>query len=245
MRRFIFNTRHRKEDRRSGALTPEERREALHFWIREAQEKAFPTELDCVRQGSLLPNRSKLLKLRPQLNEEGLLCAVPRTMEPPLPILPEFAHITTLLIDEAHRRCFHQNARVTLALISGEYLVRRRSVNRVVHTCMRCRRYRGQRYQSRDGGLPSFRTQPCRPFARVGLDFFGPLFVEEGTKVWVLLFTCATSKAIHLELVRTQNKEDVKRALRRFFALRSTPELILCDNAKTFHAFIGVTFPDP
>ena len=31
-----------------------------------------------------------------------------RTGERPVPILPDLAHITTLLVDDAHRRCFHQ-----------------------------------------------------------------------------------------------------------------------------------------
>ena len=127
---------------------------------------------------------------------------------------------------------------MTLALLSADYLVRRRSVNRIVSTCRRCRRYRGLAYQSSDGCLPAFRTEPSRPFSRVGLDFFGPLYVDQGTKAWVLLFTCATSRAVHLELVRSQNTEDVKKALRRFFTLRSTPELIISDNAKTFRALL-------
>ena len=239
IKRFTFNSRHKSKDRRSGPLTPEERQKALEFWIREAQDNAYHSELRSVEEGVLLPVGSPLTKLRPQLNEEGILCAIPRTHEPPLPILPEFAHVTMLIIDEAHRRCFHQNTRVTLALLSAEYLVRRRSVKRVVSTCTRCRRYRGLNYQSSDGGLPSFRTEPSRPFAKVGLDFFGPLHVDEGVKVWVLLFTCATSRAIHLELVKSQSTEDVKRALRKFFALRSTPELIFSDNAKTFHALLN------
>ena len=238
VKRFVFNASHSQAERRTGRMTPQERREALEFWIREAQEDRFESEMRCVRQNSLLPAGSPLTKLRPVLNESGVLCAMPRTNEPPLPILPEFAHITTLIIDEAHRRCFHQGTRVTLALLSADYLVRRRSVNRVISTCARCRRYKGLQYQPADGGLPNFRTEPSRPFAKVGLDFFGPLFVDQGTKVWVLLFTCATSRAVHLELVRSQNTEDVRRALRRFFALRSTPEMIFSDNAKTFHALL-------
>ena len=167
------------------------------------------------------------------------MCAVPRTNEEPLPILPEFAHITTLLIDDAHRRCFHQGARSTLAILSAEYLIRRRSVLRVVNTCRRCRRYRGMSYRSADGGLPSFRVEPSRAFAKVGLDFFGPLITSAGSKVWVLLITCATSRAVHLELVRSQHTDEVKLALRRFFAIRGTPSLILSDNARTFHALLG------
>ena len=238
IRRFVFNASHRQSERKRGRLTSEERQQALEHWIRDAQENSFQSEMRCLKNDSLLPVGSPLVKLRPQMNERGVLCAIPRTNEPPLPILPEFAHITTLIIDEAHRQCFHQNARVTLALLSADYLVRRRSVNRVVSTCRRCRRYKGPAYQSADGCLPAFRTEPSRPFSKVGLDFFGPLYVDHGTKAWVLLFTCATSRAVHLELVRSQNTEDVKGALRKFFALRSTPELIISDNAKTFHALL-------
>ena len=239
VKRFVFNVRHTREERNSGPLTPEERQSALEFWIREAQQKVYQAEMVCVKKGDLLPTGSPLTKMRPQMNQDGIFCAVPRTNESPLPILPELAHITMLIIDEAHRRCFHQKTRVTLALLSAEYMIRRRSVKRVVNTCARCRRYKGLCYQSADGALPTFRTEPSRPFSKVGVDFFGPLYVDEGTKVWTLLFTCATSRAVHLELVRSQNIEDVKRALRRFFALRATPEFIYSDNAKTFHALLS------
>ena len=239
VKRFIYNARRPPDERMSGSLTCEERQEALGFWIREAQRCTYQAELACVEKGDLLPAGSSLEKLRPQLSQDGILCAIPRTNELPLPILPDLTHISTLIIDDAHRRCFHQGTRVTLALLSAEYLVRRRSVKRIVDTCTRCRRYRGRCYHPEDGPLPAFRTEPSRPFSKVGLDFFGPLYVDSGTKVWTLLFTCATSRAVHLELVRSQGVEDVKMALRRFFALRSTPELIYSDNAKTFHALLS------
>ena len=180
--RFVHNVRHDESERRRGPLTSEERQHALQFWIRDAQSSAYEQELKALETGSLLPAESKLLKLRPQLDVNGLLCTVPRTNEPPLPILPEFAHVTTLVIDDAHCRCFHQGARTTLALLSAEYMVRRRSVLRVINTCRRCRRYRGLGYRSEDGSLPSFRTEPSRPFSKVGLDFLGPLMVDPGTK---------------------------------------------------------------
>ena len=237
--RFIRNARSSRADRVTGPLTPNERRNALHFWIREAQERAFCADLEALKSGKNLPTSSKLTNLRPQLDQNGVACSVPRTNEPMLPIIPELAHITTLIIDEAHQRCFHQGVRATLALLSGEYLVRRRSVKRVVDTCRRCRRYRGLNYRPDDGSLPSFRTEPSRPFAKVGMDFFGPLYVNDNKKAWVLLITCATSRAVHLELVTSQGVEDVKLALRRFFALRGTPTLVLSDNAKTFHALLS------
>ena len=143
LKRFIHNARRPVAERRSGALSPEERREALAFWIREAQQRAFPEELRAERDGSLLPVRSTLAKCVLCVNDDGLLCAVPRTNEPPLIVLPEWEHVTVLIVDEGHRRSFHQGTRVTLAVLSGEYFVRRRTVRRVVEICFKCRRYKG------------------------------------------------------------------------------------------------------
>ena len=217
IRRFAHNARRKPSERKSGALSPEERREALLFWIRVSQSSAYAPELEALRAGSPLPADSRLEKVRPRLNAHGVLEAVTRTHEPALIILPEFAHVTTLIVDDAHRRSFHQGTRTTLALLSGEYCVRQRTVHRVVSTCYRCRRYRGAPYRSADGALPLFRTEPSRPFSRVGVDFFCPMYVEGGDKVWVLLITCASSRAVRLELCKTQNVADVKLALRRFF----------------------------
>ena len=160
--RFVHNVRSRGAERWTGPLSPEERRTALHFWIREAQLRAFSEELQAVRNQVLLPVSSPLARCNPCVDENGLLCAVPRTNEPPLIVLPEWAHVTVLIVDEGHRRSFHQGTRVTLALLSAEYFVRRRTVRRVVETCRRCRRYRGLPYRAADGALPTFRAWRSR-----------------------------------------------------------------------------------
>ena len=241
IRRFCHNVRNGPEERKIGPLCPDERREALHFWIRLAQEKSYSADMDALRKGTTLPTHSSLSKVRPYLDTDGLLRATLRTNEPPVIILPDLSYITTLIVDEAHRQCFHQSTRTTLALVSAEYMVRRKTVLRIVSSCGRCRRYRGLPYNSAEGSLPGFRTTPARAFSKVGLDYFGPIYVDpEETKVWGLLITCATTRAIHLELVRTQNVEDLQLALRRFFALRGTPTLIYSDNAKTFRKLSGV-----
>ncbi|KAK4309817.1 hypothetical protein Pmani_018578 [Petrolisthes manimaculis] len=241
IRRFCHNVRCRPGERKIGSLSPDEKRDALHFWIRLAQEKFYFAELDALRNGTTLPHHSSLSKVRPHLCKDGLLKATLRTNEPSVIILPDLGYITTLIVDEAHRQCFHQSTRTTLALVSAEYLVRRRTVLRIVSSCGRCRRYRGLPYNSAEGTLPEFRTTPARAFSKVGLDYFGPIYVDPGeTKVWGLLITCATTRAVHLEVVRTQSTEDLQLALRRFFALRGTPSLIYSDNAKSFKKLSGV-----
>ena len=53
-------------------------------------------------------------------------------------------------------------------------------------------------------------------------------------KVYIALFTCATSQAVHLELVPSLRAESLVKALARFKGRRGTPTLIASDNGKTF-----------
>ena len=85
--------------------------------------------------------------------------------------------------------------------------------------------------------LPSERVLPSAPFDHVGLDYIGPLYVKStGTggnsdKVWICLFTCFVTRAIHLELLSDQSTHQFLNCLRRFIARRGKPSLLYSDNA--------------
>ena len=57
---------------------------------------------------------------------------------------------------------------------------------------------------------------------------------EQMRKVYIALFTCCVTRAVHLELVEDLCIEIFKRCLRRFIARRGVPTLMVSDNAKTF-----------
>ena len=86
--------------------------------------------------------------------------------------------------------------------------------------------------------LPEFRTDEGPPFVNIGLDFAGPLYIRGAqgntSKSYICLFTCASTRAVHLELTESLDTESFLRAFRRFTARRGLPKLILSDNAKTF-----------
>ena len=64
-------------------------------------------------------------------------------------------------------------------------------------------------------------------FTRVGVEFARPLFVKakngQMRKVYITLFTCRVTRAVHLELVDDLSVETFKRCLRRFIARRGMP----------------------
>ena len=53
-------------------------------------------------------------------------------------------------------------------------------------------------------------------------------------KAWVCLFTCAATRAIHLELVTDNLSESFIRAFKRFTSCRGMPSTVISDNATTF-----------
>ena len=53
-------------------------------------------------------------------------------------------------------------------------------------------------------------------------------------KVYVCLFTCASTRAIHLEVVTDLTEVTFLQGFRRFAARRSLPQLVISDNASTY-----------
>ena len=85
--------------------------------------------------------------------------------------------------------------------------------------------------------LPKERITPLSPFTNTGLDFAGPMQIKvssKQSKVYIAVFVCFTTKAIHLELVSDLSAPACNATLRRFVARRGCPENIFSDNGSNF-----------
>ena len=88
--------------------------------------------------------------------------------------------------------------------------------------------------------LPQSRVSEAPPFSNTGVDFAGPLLVtdqvqrETSSKAYICPWTCASTRAIHLELVPNLSVPTFLQAFRRFTARRGLPTRLSSDNAKTF-----------
>ena len=77
------------------------------------------------------------------------------------------------------------------------------------------------------GNLPEARVTESRPFTHVGVDYCGPFLIKEKQhrnrkqiKVYVVVFVCLATKAVHLEVVSDLSSEAFIAALRRFTSRR-------------------------
>lgn len=64
--------------------------------------------------------------------------------------------------------------------------------------------------------LPEFGTEVSHPFQYMGVEFAGPLKYKGNKreeKAYVLMFTCATCRVVHLVLTRAQSPEELQKKL--------------------------------
>ena len=155
-------------------------------------------------------------------------------------LLPSSHHFTMLVIRQSHEKVLHGGVKETLTeLHSRFWIVKGRSVvKKLLHKCVVCKTIDGKPYASSlPPPLPEFRVTQSPPFAFTGLDYAGPLYLR-GTedKVWICLFTCCATRALHLDLVVDMTTEAFIRCFKWFVARRGIPRVIISDNSKTFKA---------
>ncbi|XP_069989478.1 uncharacterized protein [Penaeus vannamei] len=82
--------------------------------------------------------------------------------------------------------------------------------------------------------LPEDRIIPGQPpFTHTGTDCFGPFLVRKGRsnlKRYGIVFTCLTSRAVHIEVMDSMEMDSFINALRRFTARRGPVKSIRSDN---------------
>ncbi|KRX71653.1 hypothetical protein T06_55, partial [Trichinella sp. T6] len=249
--------RRRGERRGNSSLTLLELQEAEKKWVREGQAGAFPIR----RIGSGYtewPKISQIASLSPFMDMEGLLrvgvrltnAALPWCHKHPL-LLPPDGTIVALIVRRAHESELHAGVNQTLAALRRRYWVirGRQAVKRCIRSCITCRRQDGRPFCPLMSELPVARVEPTFPFGHVGLDFAGSLHVRDEDrgvkKVYICLFTCMVTRAVHIEIVADMTTTSFLSAFRRFVARRGTPEVIQSDNFRTFKqadAFIRSLF---
>jgi len=246
VRRYIHNSRTDRFSRSSGDLTYEELSVAKCVLFKCVQDEAFPQELDCLKKGKPIPKSSSIYRLTPFLSDDGLMRVKSRLLmselcfEEKYPIIVPKGHIAVLLVRFYHVRLKHAGVNAVISSLRDTYwIIGVRSIaKRVKKFCVPCARLDSKPCNEPVAPLPKLRISESPPFTVVGLDFAGPLFCLDfpKKKFYILLFTCAVVRAIHLELTESMSTESFLLAFRRFAARRGMPSVIYSDNAQTFVA---------
>ena len=243
--------------------TVEERDQALRVIISTTQREAFGELLQDARTEPELPREtqrsvkkslkgSRLYHLDPFLDAYGILRVGGRLRRAEMEygekhpvVLPKNHHASQLVAKHYHAQVHHQGRLITGGAIrqAGFWLIGGHdTVTKVISACVPCKKLRGPPLEQRMADLPRDRTEVCPPFTNVGFDVFGPWMVQTrktrggaaNAKRWGLVFTCLSSRAIHIEVLEAMDTSAFICALRRFFALRGHAKLLRCDRGTNF-----------
>ena len=244
--RFIENCKTRKKT--TGSLDVREIRTASLIWIRDAQERHYTEVLEDLNSGRMKHNLVKQLKL--YKDEEDLIRCEGRIHNAPLEdsakfplLIPAKDCLTNLIVRDAHVTHLHAGLSNTIMLLRQRYWIPtiRQVVRGILHKCVVCKKATGRPYQaSVPPPLPKDRLREAPPFTVTGVDFTGAFNVRNNdgqtSKVYVCLFTCANTRAVHLEVVTDLTENTFLLAFRRFASRKSLPEVMISDNASTYIA---------
>lgn len=226
--------------------------------LKNVQKTAFPIEINtlrnideqqfsnsrslCKEKKLKLKKSSPLYKLDPFIDDQGLLRIGGRlkladeldeSIKYPV-ILPKKSHVTTLVIRHTHEKMAHAGRGITLNELREKYWIvnANTAVRSYITKCVNCRRFRGTSGEQKMADLPKCRLSTEPPFTYCGVDYFGPFIVKEGRKQvkrYGVIFTCLSSRAVHIETANSLETDTFLNALRRFIARRGPVREIRSD----------------
>ena len=223
---------------------------ARKILIKISQNHDFHMEISNLKKGVKLSKGSKLNSLLPFIDNDGILRVGGRIQNANIsynkkhPIILSKNHrITTLIVNDIHKRYFHANLQLMVNILHLKYWIIgcKNIVKKCIRNCVTCNRYKAEGYSQQMGNLPSYRLQPARPFTNTGTDYAGPFQVSSWKgrgakqfKCYVVIFICMTTKAIHIELALDLSADKFIEALHRFTSRRGICNNIYSDNGRNY-----------
>lgn len=157
--------------------------------------------------------------------------------------------LARLFIHDSHVKSLHLGVSSTLNHLrqEGIWLTngRRAVTKQLRENCVRCKRFNLPHFKSpSEADLPKERSNFFVSFEATGMDYAGPFKVYDSihpsnknkgvSSVYILLFTCLASRAIHLEVTPDLTTLSFIEAFTRFVNRYNIPKVLYSDNASTF-----------
>ena len=173
------------------------------------------------------------------------------------PILLTRKHkLTELIVLDCHQRLKHAGQRQTLTELRSRFWITtgKSYAKYLLNRYVICKRYNTRPYcYPKSPNLPSFRLDKSIPFSACGIDYIGPLYTKnvyndqqedehQLFKCYVVLYKCATTRGVVLDLVPDASAKTFVNSLKKFISRRGCPRIILSDNGTAFIAELTQNF---
>ncbi|GFU97070.1 probable RNA-directed DNA polymerase from transposon X-element [Trichonephila clavipes] len=226
----LENKKQNQWQKKKGQLSLDELESAEIQLIRSVQTQSF-TDKKLISNLSVFRDDSNIIHVKTQITERT---DAPNILSPILP--PNNCIFTQRLIEHFHLKNNHTGTQLLLSIKREEYWMvgGRRTVRKIWNACVKCRRFRSKSPMTDLASLPSDRVKDSAVYEVVGADLTGLLYVKRGDKVWIVLYTCAIYRALHLELVSFLSTDAFLLFFRRFVVRRGRSRIIYSDNGNNY-----------
>ena len=229
------------------------RNEAIKLLAQQAQMEQYPDAVNLLKQGKQLPENHPIANLSPRIDSSGLIRVGGRlknanldfSVKHPI-LLPRNHNFSLAVIHFYHSQVYHQGSCISHgAIIGAGFHIHggRQLLRKFISECVICRKLRGTTSSQCMADLPFDRVEETPPFMVVGVDVFGPFYINNGSttrrttsskKIWSVIFVCLPSRAIHLEPLEGMDVSSFRNALARFMAIRGPCKIIYSDQGTNF-----------
>ena len=206
------------------------------------QKEAFSEEISQLRSGKQRKRNNFLLKLNPRVFE-GILRVGGRLQQSKQPfdvqhpiVLPSSHHVTKIIVEDSHRTVGHSGPSITWISLRQRFWIicGASTVCKILGNCLLCKKRYAKSVEQTMADLPSERFAVNKPlFYNTGTDYFGPFFVKQGrasVKRYGCIFTCPTTRALHLEVAHSLTADSFINAFRQSICRRTKPHSVFSDN---------------
>ena len=112
-------------------------------------------------------------------------------------------------------------------------------MSNAIVSCVKCRTLRGPVVEQKMSDLPEDRVEVSTPFSYCAVNYFGPFMIKDGRKElkrYGVLFTCMSSRAVHVETASSLETDSFIHALRRFLCRQGPVRHFKSDQGTNFIA---------
>ncbi|XP_050091961.1 uncharacterized protein LOC126575353 [Anopheles aquasalis] len=217
---------------------------------RKAQQDVYAEDIAAIRRQGHVDKGSSVASLNPFLDDHGVMrargrlenaTALGREARTPI-LLPQKHKVTKLVVRDYHERGLHQGDNVVVGMIHERFWVvnLRAVLKNVKNCCQWCILRAAKPVAPQMAPLPEHRVAPHQPpFTHTGVDYFGPFLVSNipsraVAKRWGALFTCMSTRAVHIEVAERLDVDSFLVCLRNFQHRRGKVRHIYSDNGTNF-----------
>ena len=155
-----------------------------------------------------------------------------------IPIIP-YSNFAKLIVQHYHDRYHVEVDSVVSHVRQDCWIIKCRKIASVIDSrCKICKIKRKAVANQLMGDLPDYRTQMLPAFTVVGCDLFGPILIKDDVvkrgprvtkKVWGVLYSCTTTRAIYLDVSCGYSTEEFLHTLRRLMARHGDVRVVVSD----------------